>query len=423
MSQKREMPENIRKMFEQRKMASNNSSVAPSTKVTNKVEDTLPKNVDNDNNVQEKSSDIIPNQTNISNQNNDVIENVEKKQKKDKKEKRNNNELTPKNKKTLSKKAKKIITFSILSLVLVVAIVVTVVFCLPKVSKMEPPSLKVHTLSNQIMLYVDENEKAEVYEFYIQKSNSTNIMRIPSNKNVVSLTSLLNDKDNPQSLGKYTVWAKYGSSNNKVASDSSNKVVVTYSKQLDKVEDVDIDDENGILTFAKVTNAVGYKVYYGEGKYIYQEQTKTTGNIQITLNDKLTAGNYSITIQANADSSENSFYTDSELCESINYIYRSTLQPVKTATFTKSTNEMVINIDTAKTNTNKYKIEMKFVGNLNLISFEKEFDQINSTLSFDLSIVFAKYEQSSSNIEFMKVTALGSEYVNDSTFTEVTILE
>lgn len=440
MNQKREMPENIRKMFEQRKLASNNSSNAPVKPVAEQIK---PSSLD----AEEIKEEVKTEQKEQISQNNDLLDNTKnditqdlnnevvndqpiEQPKQDKKEKtakpkkekivKEKKQKEQKEKKKLSKKAKTIITISAIAFVLIIAVVVLVIMLIPKVEKMSTPKLKVYTLSNQVMIYVDKNDNADYYEFYIyiQRPGETPETKvIPENNNFIYIKEYLNQ------VGEYTIWARYGSNNEKAVSDISNKEKVIYTKQLDKINDATLNLETNELTFSRVNNAISYRIYYGAGEneYITQISPTSIGSIKVNLADKLQAGNYNLTIQAIADA--NSYYTNSELSSSINFVYKTTLRPITSATYTKSTSNLTLSLDIEKTNTSKFKISIKFKNDLNALSFEKQFDEVLNSQTLDLSFILSKYSKASSDVDSITIIALGSEYVNNSTEVYATIYD
>lgn len=446
MNQKREMPENIRKMFEQRKLASNNSSNAPVQPVAEQIKPSSPdaeeikEEVKTEQNEQiSQNNDLLDNTKNDITQdlNNEVVNDQpieQPKQDKDKKTKtakpkkekivKEKKQKEQKEKKKLSKKAKTIITISAIAFVLIIAVIVLVIMLIPKVEKMNAPKLKVYTLSNQVMFYVDENENADYYEFYIQKSGDT-AKRIPSQSNVIYISSMLNNPNDPKSLGEYTIWARYGSKNEKAVSDISNKEKVTYTKQLDKINDATLNLETNELTFSRVNNAISYRIYYGAGENEFITQVNPTSSsidvITVNLANKLKAGNYNLMIQAIASTGENSYYTNSELSKSIEFIYKTKLEPIKTATFKKSTSNIKITLDKNKTNTSKFKIIINFSTASSPLTVEKEFDSIADSQVLDLSQILSKYSKTASEIASISVIAVGSGYIEDSTAISATI--
>lgn len=442
MNQKREMPENIRKMFEQRKLASNNSSNAPVQPVAEQIKPSSP-------DAEEIKEEVKTEQKEQISQNNDLLDNTKNditqdlnnevvndqpieqpKQDKDKKAKtakpkkekivKEKKQKEQKEKKKLSKKAKTIITISAIAFVLIIAVIVLVIMLIPKVEKMNAPKLKVYTLSNQVMIYVDKNDNADYYEFYIyiQRPGKTPETKVvPENNNFIYLKEYLNQ------VGEYTIWARYGSNNEKAVSDISNKEKVIYTKQLDKINDATLNLETNELTFSRVNNAISYRIYYGAGEneYITQISPTSIGSIKVNLADKLQAGNYNLTIQAIADA--NSYYTNSELSSSINFVYKTTLRPITSATYTKSTSNLTLSLDIEKTNTSKFKISIKFKNDLNALSFEKQFNEVLNSQTLDLSLILSKYSKASSDVDSITIIALGSEYVNNSTEVYATIYD
>lgn len=428
MSQKREMPENIRKMFEQRKLASNNAlNTQNSDTIQQHQESEETSTITVDENSGQNSVEPVELDNSLETSNNESNTNInainneqtEKKSKLPKeREKKEKKEKPQKEKKQLSKKSKIIIIVASVVFALAVAIVLIVTLCIPKTEKMQAPTLKVYSLSNEVMIYVDENENADYYEFYYQESGKP-AKRIPENHNYIYLRTLV-DK-----LGSYTIWARYGSKNEKAVSDISNKEKVTYTKQLDKINDATLNLETNELTFSRVNNAISYRIYYGAGENEFITQVNPTSSsidvITVKLANKLKAGNYNLMIQAIASTGENSYYTNSELSKSIEFIYKTKLEPIKTATFKKSTSNIKITLDKNKTNTSKFKIIINFSTASSPLTVEKEFDSIADSQVLDLSQILSKYSKTASEIASISVIAVGSGYIEDSTVILATI--
>ena len=435
MSQKREMPENIRKMFEQRKLASNNAlNTQNSDTIQQHQESEETSTITVDENSGQNPVEPVELDNSLETSNNESNTNInainneqrEKKSKLPKESKKKGEKEKPqKEKKQLSKKSKIIIIVASVVFALAVAIVLIVTLCIPKTEKMQAPTLKVYSLSNEVMIYVDENDNADYYEFYIQKTGSSAQIIRNSSNNFIYIKEMLNNKDDASSLGEYTIWARYGSKNEKAVSDISNKEKVTYTKQLDKINDATLNLETKELTFSRVNNAISYRIYYGAGENEFITQVNPTSSsidvITVNLANKLKAGNYNLMIQAIASTGENSYYTNSELSKSIEFIYKTKLEPIKTATFKKSTSNIKITLDKNKTNTSKFKIIINFSTASSPLTVEKEFDSIADSQVLDLSQILSKYSKTASEIASISVIAVGSGYIEDSTAISATI--
>lgn len=419
MNQKREMPENIRKMFEQKNAGSNASFVPPKPEPVQtenpQSEESIFQNLENKNIENSQEQENIP-------QNQEKLpKKPEKKEKIKKKDKKEETQQENNSKKKLSKKAKAII-ISLSCLVLIGAVVLTVFLCLPKTKQLDTPTLQVFSLSNQTILYVDENKNADAYEFYYQKQgekqNSFN-----SNTNQISLTMLFNDEENQNTLGTYTFWARYISSVSKLSSKTSAKVTKTFKKQLAKVN-ISTELTNDVLTFAKIDNASGYKIYYNGEEFVDISQP-TTDNVSINLKDLFVEKNiipnsYTLSVQAVADT--NGLYENSELSDLIDYVHTIKLEPVLSATFNKSSYELEFTIDTVKTNTTKFELELvpNYSSDSKIVVIE--FDEIKASLSYNLSLVFSKFGYQSTDIVEMNITAYGSEYIISSSSLSVSLV-
>ena len=175
MNQKREMPENIRKMFEQRKLASNNSSSTQNPEIVQQPKEVeeAPLTPSDASDVQnqeqiEENADALNKYANPATNEQPASQPKQtkeesKKEEKEKKEKVKK-EKPQKGKSKLSKKTKTIIIISSIVLALAIAIVLVVTLCISKTEKMQAPTLKVYSLSNEVMIYVDENEN-KVYNY------------------------------------------------------------------------------------------------------------------------------------------------------------------------------------------------------------------------------------------------------------------
>lgn len=423
MNQKKEMPENIRKMFEQKNAGSNASFVvqkpqsAPIPAPINNKNDEVSPQTPPQENISQNQENTSQNQKELPQKPEKLPQKPEKIEKKEKIEKISQEKT---NKKKLSKKTKTII-ISLSCLVLIGAIVLTIFLCLPKTKRLDTPTLQVFSLSNQIILYVDENRNADAYEFYYQKQGAKQNSFI-YNENQVSLSMLFNDENNQNTLGTYTFWARYVSSNEKLSSKTSEKVTKTFKKQLAKIN-VGTGIVGNVLTFAKNDKASGYKIYYNGEDYVYITQP-VTDNVSVNLKDlfvqnSITPKSYALSIQAIAG--ENGLYDNSELSDLIEYVHTVELEPVLSATFNKSTYSLDFTINTAKTNTTKFEIELvPYLSESKVIVIE--FDEIKENLSYNLSLVFSKFGYLSADVVEMNIKAYGSEYVITSSSLSVTLV-
>ena len=230
---------------------------------------------------------------------------------------------------------KKVILWGSIGLGVVILAIVAIIVFSPKYEKMQAPSVIVYTLSNQTIVYVDENKDAVRYDFYIQKQGETSITSISSNTNSVSIVSKL------KSPGQYTIWARYAGQNVKQNSDESKKYTYVYTKQLNSPS---VNLNQGKLIWEKDTEASSYRLFYGadeEGALYFSvpQAPSNKSNVEFDLGaemENLPAGRYSLHVQAVASSS--GYYTDSTLGQEISYVNIKSLKEVLTASFNKTTN-------------------------------------------------------------------------------------
>ena len=407
---KKEMPESIKKLFEQKQngVAKQDTKVEANTFV--EEIDTLKKDkFDNKN----QESEVLP--VNIEHKE------EQKKSKKKKKEKSNKEEKLKKDKNVKEKKIQeddsnknkkfskktKVTILSILLAIACCAFVITLtIFLVPKTNKMDPPVLQIYSLSNQTILHVEENEDAILYEFYIQKKGETNISYISSNTNEVSIKSKLSTP------GEYYIWARYGGKNSKETSNDSIKLTFYYYEYLD-IPSVYVSSDQQTLTWLKVVNAKEYRVYYGMqdenlNYFTVAQPASTTTNVVFEFSqfNNLNAGNYTLYVQAIAD--ESNFYKNSELSKPILYANKTKLADVVSATFNSENNMLSFKIDTLKTVTNFYEIVIN-----DNETFICKIDSILENNIFDLTPYLKKGE----TVSNLKIKALGDGYyITDSEY-------
>lgn len=355
-SQKKEMPENIRKMFEQKHVQNNNDVNLKSNQqdLSNHISD------DKEITFKTQEHDILKSEKNehqkdkaLKSRNKTKKPNsIEQKDENELLQNTNTDELKSKNKK-LSKKQKIGILSALLAVVCVAFVITLVIFLTPKTIKLPEPVVKVYSLSNQTIVYVDENEDAKSYEFYIQKKGETETC-IPSQNNEISIKNKLS------SPGEYYIWARYRGKNDKETSNISVKYTYKYYETLD-VPNVNMAANNQNLTWVSIYNAKEYRVYYvvdGEQmNYItVQQPANINSNVVFDLSSigQGHAGRYSVCVQAVAD--ENTYYYSSELSQSFLYLNKIKLQDVLNANFNLSNNVLDFAIDTEKTTTNYFEI-------------------------------------------------------------------
>ena len=183
-------------------------------------------------------------------------------------------------KKQLSTKVKLIIFASVFAVVAIAGVIIF--FALqPKPEKLATPVISIHKLSNQTVLYVDQNKNAEYYEFYIQKIGDTDVKYIKSDTNEVNLRSFFQTKEE---LGEYEVWARYGSKNEKIASDESEREYCKYTKTLETPKVEYKSDDNSKIVWLPVANATAYHVYYGAKTSEYFRVTTSSSTSLVEFN-------------------------------------------------------------------------------------------------------------------------------------------
>ena len=415
---KKEMPESIRKLFEQKQSGT-------SVQETNNDEglNTVEANVKKEsaNTVDSSKSDdafLIEDNKVVKEENAKTLKKEKVKKEKAKKEKLKNDKIEDSkrqetqleddksNSKKLSKKTKITILSILLAVVCCAFVITLIVLLVPKANKMDAPTIQIYSLSNQTILHVDENEDAVLYEFYIQKKGETNIAYLSSQTNEVSIKSKLSTP------GEYYIWARYGGKNSKETSNDSEKYTYYYYEYLDTPK-VYVSSDSLTMTWLKVVNAKEYRVYYGiddqELSYFTVAQpSSTTTNVIFDFAEfnNVSAGNYTLYVQAVAD--ENNYYKSSELSQPILYANRTKLADVQSATYNRENGMLRFTVDTSKTTTKHFEI----VVNENEI-FGFVADSINEEYTFDLTPYLKKGVEVSS----VKIKALGDgDYITDSEY-------
>lgn len=270
-------------------------------------------------------------------------------EKKAKKEKKQKAEKQTKEKKLTSKK-KKIIIFSVVgALLLAIAIAVTVVVLININRKMDAPDLSVYETSDGIILFVEPNERAVGYEFTIKKGNSAKATVIPSETN--QLNPLKAAMSEP---GTYTITARYIGANDNASSLNSKSVVYNKYEQLKTPV---VTKKQNTLEWVQITNATSYRVYYGvednAPKYIEVPAT-TAANAVFDLKeiDKLGAGAYTLYVVAVGEGN----YLASELSAPITYAFSSKLETPKNIVYDNLNKILSFTIDVEKSKTTSFMI-------------------------------------------------------------------
>ena len=303
---------------------------------------------------------------------------------------------------------KKILILCLAALFVVALIVVAVIVFSPKYEKMNAPTITVYTLSNQTIVYVEENKDAVRYDFCIQKQGETSVTYLSSNTNSISIVSKL------KTPGQYLIWARYAGQNRQQNSDESEKYVYTYTKPLNAPN---VNKTGSKLLWEKDTQAKEYRVYYGANEegalyFVVNQPASSFANVEFDLStlSTLAPGRYSLHVQSVASTS--SYYTDSELGREISYDNVKTLGNILTATFSTSTNLLTFTVDTAKTFVTKFEINI----NGGAISGQLVASELASSYTFDLTPYI------SSNVTDLKIKALGeNSYIIDSGYKVCTI--
>ena len=396
---KKEMPENIRKMFEQKKKQDNN---AESINLNiNEIEDS---NINDD-----QINDLNDVTINADNKNNDQVKSKKIKSE-TKKDLENNTKEKNKDKKKLSKKQKIIISV-VASVIACVIIVVSIFLLLPKAMKLETPTLKIYNLSNQTILYVDENKEANLYGFFIQKVGESSITSLTSSTNEISIKSKL------KTPGKYYIWARYISNNYQFSSEESTKITYDYYETLDTPVASLSQDESQII-FNPIKNAKEYKIYYSmsntEMSYFTVPNSSNLENIVFDLTQLrlMPAGIYNLYVQAISD--ETSYYKNSQLGEVVQYINSYKLENITNASFDTNTNILSFELNPKTTNTKRFEIN---INNGKLIQ-----GYVSSEVKNLYNVDLTPYLSSGIAVNSLKIKALGdNNFVTDSDYIDVTI--
>ena len=412
---KKEMPESIRKLFEQKQNGTmqqeKNKDIVVDDTSTNSVV-----SVDDAESLKQNELDITDGNKK-ENKSQDIKKSKKENTKKEKNSKNQTNEekIETENEKNNSKKLSKKTKITILSILLAVVccafIITLTIFLLPKANKMTAPTIQIYSLSNQTILHIDENDDAILYEFYIQKKGETNITYISSQTNEVSIKSKLS------SPGEYYIWARYGGKNSQETSKKKKKYTYYYYEYLD-TPSVYVSSDETKLSWLKVVNAKEYRVFYGiTGQsldyFTVAQPSTTTTNVEFYFSEfnNISAGNYTLYVQAVAD--ESNYYKSSQLSQPIVYANKTKLQNVISATFNSTNNMLIFNIDIQKTQTKRFEI---IVNNSETFGFVA--DLVNETYTIDLT----PYLKKGISISSLKIKAVGDgDYITDSDYIDVTI--
>lgn len=322
-------------------------------------------------------------------------------------------------KKRLPKKVKLIMAACVSAVVVLAAIICFFAFQ-PKPEKLPTPIVSIHNLSNQTYLYVEQNLDAEYYEFYIQKIGDSEVKYIKSNTHEVSLKSFFETKEE---LGDYEVWARYGSNNEFVVSDLSERKQCKYTKTIDApVIEFKTGDSSKVV-WNPVANATAYHVYYGTKASDYFKITPTSPTALVEFNlyefdtKGLSAGNYSIQVQAIGSGA---YYENSNLSNVLEYTHKITLSPLATAVFSKETKVLTVSLDATKTPTHTFEVTIIFAEKSMVFVFDSV---LANTITFDLKLSIENSGYTVDDIRLMSIKAIGENaFVADSTAKAVSII-
>ena len=369
---KASMPEHIRKMFEAKGMlpkqdtpappvqnSEQNKQLEPEVQEVEPVDQTQPvEDVEVQDNNQEENAEL---------------ETTSEKPKKIKKEKQ------PKEKKEktkMSKKKKKLILIlSAVALVVAVALVFVIMYIVDINKKMEAPVVSVYNISNETRLYVEKNDRAVSYEFYIKKKGVGKTTSIPSSSNEISLQAYLKEP------GSYEIYAKYIGINDNATSNASKTVVY---ENYEKLSTPVVTKNATTLAWTPVSHAQKYYVYYGvkdgQAQYLEVQASSSTENVVFNLSeiDKLGAGAYTLYVMAVG--AENSYYSSSELSSAISYVYSTKLIAPTNVVYNASSHILTFSIDTTKVYSQSFLISV----NNGQINFEFDINEISQTIVVDM---------------------------------------
>lgn len=442
-AKKKQMPEHIRKMFEQKNAGKQPAGIIAEESL-NKQEDVLiednpssaqesieqynleeqqtneltqelteevqnseqedVQNLEQTEDVEEQTENSEEKTENIEEQEVNTEEQAEQKQEKKSKNKKEKN-------KKKSKKAKIIIICLLVGVILIGLGVGAYIIFRPTYTKMQAPVVTIHSLSNQTILYVPENKEATNYEFFIQKNGQINTTYLKIKENSISI------KDYFSTPGTYIVWARYVGENNTHTSDYSKKVSYQYLESI-QTPVVSMSQDKTKLTWPKISQAKEYKLYYSTNGTqvqtitIMQPETLITSvEFKMSEINKLQAGKYTIYVQAIA--SNDGYYKDSELTQRIEYDNIKVLSDVLNATYSSNNKTVTFNIDTEKTQTNKFEISI----NNGTIVYGFSSDNLAEIYTVDLA-----YYVKDITVTNLKIKAIGDgEYIINSNYKDVTI--
>ena len=370
---KAQMPEHIRKMFEQKGMLKKQEQPEVQKPTQAPQQETQPADQQTEvvqefeqQIVEQESQEVVETQQVEEEQVEPVAEEGQEvetfeqpqtsepkpKKQKEKKEKVKK-EKAPKDKKdkkSLSKKKKTLILIGTIGgVILAAAIAIAVVVLININKKMETPELSVYETSSGIILFVEPNERAVSYEFTIKKTGNSKAIVIPSETN--ELNPLKAAMETP---GTYTISARYIGVNDNATSNSSKNVVYNKYEQLKTPV---VTKKQNTLEWVQITNASGYRVYYGVENNVpkYLEVPATTSaNAVFNLSeiDKLGAGAYTLYVVAVGDGN----YSASELSAPIEYGYSSPLAAPKNIVYDGLNKILSFTIDVEKSKTTSFMI-------------------------------------------------------------------
>ena len=393
---KAQMPEHIRKMFEQKGIAVQQSA-PPKPQQETEVDSVSQQNLEPENQEQEiveqevevqeleqenfeeeisqeQSAEADAEEVEELNQETNTEETTQQEeQETNKKSKKASKEK--KDKKKMSKKKKVLISvLTPLGVVLAAAIVLVVLHFIDINKQLVTPELVVYETTTGAYLKVEENDRATGYEFYMTYAGKTTKME--------SSSADYSLKAKVEKPGEYVFYARYIGQTENANSEYSKKV--SYTKY-DKLAAPVVTKKQTTLEWTAVAKATKYYVYYGSDQeqplYIEQPATQNGENVVFDLQKINQKGAGAYTLYVVAVGNEENYIQSSPLSQPIAYSYTVKLEKPVSLYFDKTTNKLTINVDTQNSPTKNFLITI----NSNKLSFSYEADKLASSQTLDLS--------------------------------------
>lgn len=268
-----------------------------------------------------------------------------------------------------------------------------------------PENLTVYVLNQKVYVEVDENNRAQKYEFLVK--NGTQTFSVSSNDNTLDISAYM------RQAGEYKISAKYlgkrASAHSKYSESISYKNYVVLDAPT-----IAYDAQTKTLSFVPVVNAVGYNLYYGEEKE-FIDAGDGNQNISVRLDSQSffsgkKAGLYVFAVEAVGED----YFKSSLLSNKVTVENGTQLIEVSNINYNKQTKVVSFN---SELETTIFEVKLLFSTGESLITLSYEAESLSSSHNFYIGAY-----NFTGDISKIQIVAKGDgNYAYDSEVVEITV--